>query len=66
MFFYPSTQLKASQSVTSPIADLGVVCSIPAWPHTFVQIDYEIFSTVILLLPLILEGLFSVTSKYGH
>ena len=36
-----------------------------AWPqsHTFVEIDYEIISTVILLLPLIQEGLFSVTSE---
>ena len=30
-------------------ADLGVVSSIPAWSHTFVEIDHEIISTVILL-----------------
>ena len=30
-------------------ADPGVASSIPAWPHTFVEIDYEIISTVILL-----------------
>ena len=30
-------------------ADPGVVSSIPAWSHTFVEIDHEIISTVILL-----------------
>ena len=30
-------------------ADPGVVSSIPALTHTFVKIDYEIISTVILL-----------------
>ena len=28
-------------------ADPGVTSSIPAWPHTFVEIDHEIISTVI-------------------
>ena len=36
---------------------------IPAWPHTFMEIDREIFSMVILLLPLIQEGPLSVTSE---
>ena len=30
-------------------ADPGVASSIPARPHTFVEIDHEIISTVILL-----------------
>ena len=30
-------------------ADPGVVSSIPAWSHTFVEIDHEIIFTVILL-----------------
>ena len=30
-------------------ADPGVASSIPAWSHTFVEIDYEIISMVILL-----------------
>ena len=34
----------------------------PAW-YTFMEIDHEIFFMVILLLPLIKEGLLSVTSK---
>ena len=33
----------------SLIADPGVPSSIPARSHTFVEIDYEITSTVILL-----------------
>ena len=43
------------QSVTclatdvSLAADPGVASSIPARSHTFVEIDYEIISTVILL-----------------
>ena len=48
------------QSVASPAADQGVTNSIPAWPHTFMEIDNEIISTVILL-PLIQEGFLSVT-----
>ena len=32
-----------------------------AWSHTFVEIDHEIFPTVILFLPLVKEGLVSVT-----
>ena len=31
--------------------------------HTFVEIDHEIISTVILLFPLTQEGLLSVTSE---
>ena len=31
--------------------------------HSFVEIDHEIFSTVILSLPLIQEGQFSVSGK---
>ena len=30
-------------------ADPGVASSIPAWSHTFLEIDHEIISTVILL-----------------
>ena len=44
-----------AQSVTCPAtnanltADLGVASSIPARSHTFLEIDHEIISTVILL-----------------
>ena len=46
---------RVAQSVTclatdaSLAADLGVASSIPVRYHTFVEIDYEIISTVILL-----------------
>ena len=56
------------QSVTCLTADMcltadpGVASSIPARSHTFMDIDHEIISTVILLLPLIQEELLSVTS----
>ena len=52
-----------AQSVASPTADPGVVCSTHAQSHTFIEFDREIISMVILLLQLIQEGLLSVTSK---
>ena len=39
---------RVAQSVTC-LADPGVASSIPARSHTFVEIDHEIISTVILL-----------------
>ena len=33
------------------------------WQHSFVEIDYEMFSTVILSLPLIQEGQFLVSGE---
>ena len=42
------------QSVDSPNADPGVASLIPAQSHTFVEIDHEILSTVILL-PLLIQ-----------
>ena len=50
------------QSVVSPTADPGVGSLTPAWSDTFLEIGHEIVSTVILL-PLIQEGLLSVTSE---
>ena len=44
------------QLIASLIADPGFASLILAQPHTFVYIDNEIFSTVILLLMLIQEG----------
>ena len=41
------------QSVASLITDSVIMSLILARYHTFVEIDHEIFSTVILLLPLI-------------
>ena len=52
---HTTTLPRVAQSVTclatdeSLTADPGVRSSIPARSHTFVEIDHEIFSTVILL-----------------
>ena len=51
------------QPVASVTTDPGVASSIPVQSHTLVEIDHEIISTVILLLPLIQDGLLSVTSE---
>ena len=56
-YFYLTHQSpgRVAQSVTCLAtdacltADPGVASSIPAWYHTFVEIDHEIISTVILL-----------------
>ena len=53
--FQLSTAGRVAQSVTclatdaSLAADPGVSSLIPTWSHTFVEIDHEIISTVILL-----------------
>ena len=49
-------------------ADPGVASSIPARYHTFVEIDHEIISKVILLLPLIYSSrvVVSYMRKYVH
>ena len=52
-----------AQLVASPTADPEVASLITARSHTFMEIDHEIISAVILLLPLIQEGLLSFTSE---
>ena len=53
--FWQKRSGRIAQSVTclatdaSLTADPGVASSILAWSHTFVEIDHEIISTVILL-----------------
>ena len=49
-------------------ADPGVASSIPVRSHTFVEIDHEMISTVILLLPLIHSRrvVVSYKRKYMH
>ena len=46
-------------------ANLIVASSIPGWSHTFVEMDHEIISTVILLpsSDFIPEGLLSIKSQ---
>ena len=52
---HPKIPGRVAQSVTCLATDAcltaisGVANSIPAWSHTFVEIDHEIISTVILL-----------------
>ena len=48
---HPHSPSRVAQSVTdaSLTADPGVASLIPARDHTFVEIDHEIISTVILL-----------------
>ena len=56
-----------AQSVARPIADPEVVNWILAPSHTFMEIDNQIFSMVILLLSLIEERLvFRYKGKYVH
>ena len=49
-------------------ADPGVASSISAWSHTFVQIDHEIISTVILLPSdeSVKKGYCQYKQKYVH
>ena len=49
--------------MTCLAAEPGVTSSIPAWSHTFVEIDHEIVYMSFSSLPLIQEGLLSVTSE---
>ena len=47
--FYIPHSVKCLATDASLTADPGVASSIPARSHTFVEIDHEIISTVILL-----------------
>ena len=51
--------LPKAGSIAILIADPGVKTR----PHTFMEIDHDIFSMVIFLVPLIQAGLLSVTSE---
>ena len=51
------------QSVASPVVDPEAMSLILACSHTLVEFDHEIFSTVILLLLLIQEGLCQLQAK---
>ena len=47
-----------------PTGDQEVAGSIPlGWQHSFMEIDHEIFSMIILSLPLIKEGQLSVSGQ---
>ena len=65
---------RVAQSVTCLATDVcltaiqGVASSIPARSHTFVEIDHELISTVILLpsADLFKKGFVSYKRKYVH
>ena len=48
--------------VVQSVADLTTDPGVVAQSHIFMEIDYEIISMVIFLIPLIEEGLMLVTS----
>ena len=56
-------KISSEASLDNAIYFPGVASSIPARTYTFVEIDHEIISTVILRLPLIQERTLSVTSE---
>ena len=58
--------LNTNKILFAKIASLtaAVASSIPTWSHTLRDIDHEIISMVILLLPLIQEGLSVTKIKY--
>ena len=56
---YHGSYILESGHLSELTADLGVVSLISVRSHNPVEIDHEIISTVILLLPLIQVGLLS-------
>ena len=65
MFDYVSQSVSVVQSDMHPTNYQEVMGSIPRreWQHSFMGIDHEIFSAVILSLLLIEEGQLSVSGK---
>ena len=63
IYIYDYKPEPIGQSVVSVTADPGVASWIPVWSYTFGEIDHEIISMIILLLPPIQERLLSVTSE---
>ena len=47
-------------------ADPGVACWIPAWSHTFMEIDHEVISTAILIPSADPRRVVSYKRKYVH
>ena len=58
LYFTPSTEKNDSSVILRSLN--------PEGQHSFVKIDHEIFSTVILYLLLIQEGQLSVSGKRMH
>ena len=63
-FVFKGTILgSVTPSIASLDADPGITNLIPAWAHTFLEIDHEIIPMATLFFPLIQEWLLSVTSE---
>ena len=59
-----SSQALMAQLIAHLTGNQEVAGLTPAWlQHSFVEIDHEIFSTIILFLPLTQEGQLSVSDK---
>ena len=65
MFVWISQLICIHSRTKGPTGDQGGHGFKPrrGWQHSFVEIDHEIFSTVILSLPLIQEGQLSVSGE---
>ena len=55
--------IQACCALTGEGWSIHLLLAAPVRPHSFIEIDHEIFSTVILSLQLIQEGKLSVTCK---
>ena len=62
MFYFLHIGLVTRNLILDPV-DPGIVSLISAQSHNFLEIDYEIISTAILLLLLLQDGLLQ---KYVH
>ena len=63
LFLFWTAQLSKLASVAQSVIRGPRFDPRQVWQHSFVEIDQEIFSTVILSLPLITEGQLSVSGK---
>ena len=55
-----------AQLVMCLIAEPGVASLIPAWSHTFIEVDHEIISTAILLTSADSRRVVIYMQKYVH
>ena len=51
------------KSLMPPTEESEIPGSIPGPAYTFIEIDHDFFSTVVYPLPMIQEGLFTVTGE---
>ena len=61
MSVWPASEAQSDAHLTGDQEVAGL--TLTGWQHSFVEIDHEMFSMVILSLPLIQEGQLSVSGK---